>query len=120
MRFIAWLVGVPVAILFVLFAVSNRDSVTIGIWPFTDGISAPSFVVALVPFVLGLLLGVGYGSVGTMRARWRHRRAASKVDKLEQQMAEMRTHSRSSGRSSQAIAGPASTPASTIDAPPLP
>ena len=57
MRIVAWLAGIPLGILLVLFAVSNRASVTVGIWPFTEGVTAPAFVVALVPFFLGLLLG---------------------------------------------------------------
>ncbi len=116
MRFLAWLVGVPIAVLLVLFAVSNRDPVSIGIWPFTEGVTAPSFVVALVPFVLGLLIGLGWGGIGATRARWRHRRADRKVHKMEEQMAEMRTHHSSTTRI-QAISGPS---ASTADLPPLP
>lgn len=114
MRFLAWLIGVVVLIIAVLFAVSNRDPVSIGLWPFTDGLTAPSFVVALVPFVLGLLIGLGWGSVGATRARWRHRRADRKVRKMEEQMAEMR--SRPSSKT-QALAGPAT---SATDLPPLP
>jgi uncharacterized integral membrane protein len=112
MRFLAWLVGVPVAALLVLFAVSNRDPVSIGLWPFTEGVTAPSFVVALVPFVLGLLLGLGYGSIGAMRARWRHRRADRKVHKMEEELTAMRSKPQPAPRPA-AIAGPDSSKTGT-------
>ena len=97
MRIIAWLAGVPLGILLVLFAVSNRGPVSVGIWPFTEGITAPAFVVALVPFGLGLLLGAGFAGLGTMRAHWRHRSAARKVRRMEEEMAEMRSQAKESG-----------------------
>jgi uncharacterized integral membrane protein len=93
MRVIAWLIGVPLGLLLILFAVSNRDPVSIGIWPFTDGITAPAFVVALVPFALGLLLGAAFAGLGTMRAHWRHRGATRKVRRMEEEMADLRAQS---------------------------
>jgi lipopolysaccharide assembly protein A len=90
MRIIAWLAGVPLGILLVLFAVSNRGPVSVGIWPFTESITAPAFVVALVPFALGLVLGAAFAGLGTMRAHWRHRGAARKVRRMEEQMADLR------------------------------
>ena len=114
MRFVAWLVGLPVAILIVLFAVSNRDPVSIGIWPFTEGVTAPSFVVALVPFFLGLLLGVGWGGIKTQRARWQHRRANRKVQRMEEEMADMRNRARLSPHK------PVASTDGVIDIPPLP
>jgi uncharacterized integral membrane protein len=107
MRFLAWLVGIPVAILAILFAVSNRDPVTIGIWPFTEGVTAPSFVVALVPFALGLILGAGFAGIGTVRARWRHRGAARQVGRMQREMEEMRArHQRQSQIADQNVLAP--------------
>lgn len=108
MRFLAWLVGIPVAILAILLAVSNREPVTIGLWPFTEGVSAPSFVVALVPFALGLILGAGFAGIGTVRARWRHRSATRKVGRMQKEIDEMRARHQRENQSA-ALAPPRKT-----------
>ena len=113
-RLVAWLVGVPLGILLVLFAVSNRGPVSIGIWPFRQGITAPAFILALVPFALGLLLGAGFAGLGTLRVHWRHRGAARKVRRMEQEISEMRAQS----RTPESARPPAARPA--IGAPPHP
>src|SRR5579871_1741247 len=115
MRFLAWLIGIPLGLLLVLFAVSNREFVTVGIWPFTDGISAPAFVIALVPFGLGLVLGAIFAGIGTVRAHWRHQGAARKVRRMEEEMAEMRARHKEASRPG---VGEPSRPA--IGAPPHP
>jgi uncharacterized integral membrane protein len=86
---IAWLVGLPLTIIVVLFAVSNRQSTTIGFWPFHDGIAAPAYVIGLVPLVIGLLLGAGLAGIGTVHARFRHRSATRTIRALEQRMADL-------------------------------
>jgi uncharacterized integral membrane protein len=89
MRIIAWLVGVPLAVIVVLFAVSNREPVEIGFWPLPERIVAPAYLIGLVPLALGLLLGAGLAGIGTVHARYRHRRAARTIRELERRMAEL-------------------------------
>jgi uncharacterized integral membrane protein len=103
MRFIAWLVGAVFAILVVVFAISNKDSITIGLWPFDEGIQAPKFLIALVPLAIGLLIGAGFSGIGTMRARMRHRSAQRRVRGMEREMEELRNRK-------PAIAPPESKP----------
>jgi len=90
MRLIAWLVGLPLTLIVVLFAVSNRQPIVIGFWPFTDGITAPAFLIGLVPLAIGLLVGAGFASVGTVRAHLRHRGAVRRGNSFERQLAELR------------------------------
>ncbi len=115
MRILAWLVGIVLGILAILFAVSNREEVTIGIWPFSEGVAAPAFVIALVPFALGLLLGALFAGIGTLRAHWRHQGAARKVRRMEQEMAEMRAQARDARDRT-----PPDPPRPAIGAPPHP
>ena len=89
MRYIAWLVGVPLAIVAILFAVSNRESVAIGFWPFPDRIEGPAYAIGLVPLALGLLVGAGLAGIGTVHARWRHRSATRTIRALERRMADL-------------------------------
>ena len=73
-RVLAGLVGVPLALLLVLFAVSNRQSVTIAFDPFAPetpalAVSLPLYAVVLLSLMAGVLVG---GVASWMRqGRWR-------------------------------------------------
>ena len=83
---LSWLIGLPLAVLVVVFALSNRQEVTLGLWPFTDGLAVPAYLAVLLPLLAGLVLGLTTGSVRAFRHR-RHARAQEKKAKaLERQL----------------------------------
>jgi len=47
-RYIAWIVTIPFALLLLSFAISNRELVTLGLWPLPFRIDAPVYLVALL------------------------------------------------------------------------
>ena len=57
MRYIAWIVTIPFALLLLSFAISNRELVTLVLWPLPFRIDAPLYLVALLPLLLGVLIG---------------------------------------------------------------
>lgn len=79
MRYIAWLIGLPVAIVAITFAVINRQVVTIDLWPLPWTASLPLFLMVLGALGLGMVAGgvIVWVSGGRTRARARaeHRRA---------------------------------------------
>jgi len=85
---------VPLAALAVLFAVSNRESMSVGLWPFAEGLSAPAYLVALVPLAIGLVLGAGLAGLGTIRARWRHDVARRQLKAAERELDVLRERQR--------------------------
>ena len=97
MRIIAWLVGLPLAIIVILFALSNRQPIEIGFWPFPVRIEAPAYVIGLIPLALGLLVGAGLAGIGTLHARYRHRSANRTIRALEKRMAELTARPRLTG-----------------------
>ncbi len=87
MRFLAWLITVPLAVIAVSFAISNRDLVTFGLWPLPQELVLPRFLAVLAPLVVGVVIGglVAWASAG------RHRRTARQRGyRLEQLNAEVR------------------------------
>lgn len=67
----AWIITIPLTVVIVLFAVSNRQSVAIDLFPLPSTLSAPLFAVVLVTLVVGILIGALIeGARG-----WRTRRA---------------------------------------------
>lgn len=92
------LVVLPLAILFVVFAVANRHLVTLSFDPFNSSdpalsVSAPLFVVLIAV----ALLGVVAGSVATWfgQSRWRKvaRRHEADVSAIRAELADLRNRS---------------------------
>lgn len=81
-----WLVLAPLMALVVLFALSNRQPVSLGIWPldltWQVSLSVAVLAVAALAFVLGALM-VWFTSLGHRR---RARRADAEIRKLEKEL----------------------------------
>ncbi|MDJ0895006.1 MAG: hypothetical protein QNJ92_07675 [Alphaproteobacteria bacterium] len=78
-RIAGWLIGIPLAILVVLFALSNRHSITLAMWPLPEDmvISLPVYVVVLLVAVLGFFGGIAVAWFGGVRT-WRRARSAER------------------------------------------
>ena len=84
MRFFNTLIAVIVAILVVLFAVSNRAAVVVEIWPFPYQLTIALYALILLAVALGFIAGViGAWMVGGSRRR-EHRRLKKRLKELEQ------------------------------------
>jgi len=76
-RFLTWLVAAPVAALVIVFAISNRHSVTLVLDPFGGLASGLTFQSPLYLVIFAsLLLGVLAGGVAAWLKQGKHRRAA--------------------------------------------
>ena len=76
-KFLAYLIIVPLGLVFVVFAVANRHEVTVSLDPFDSsdpalGVTLPLFVV----IIAALILGVVAGGCATWFGQRRWRRAA--------------------------------------------
>jgi len=91
LRHLSWIVTVPLALLAMSFAVSNRHAVSIGLWPLPDIVELPAFLLVLGPMLLGFLAG---GFTVWLDAH-RHRRAArlerARADRLEKEIGSLRS-----------------------------
>jgi uncharacterized integral membrane protein len=92
-RILRWVVGLPVVILVVGFAVANRKWVTLSFNPFTQDV--PSIDLPLwILFFLGIFVGAIVGWSGSWMAQGKHRKAArearSEVSKLQVELADIR------------------------------
>lgn len=101
-KFLTALVVVPVAILFIVFAVANRHPVTVSFDPFNSsdpsiGAALPLFVVLIVVAILGVIAGGTATWIGQRhwrRAARQHeadaRRARGELADLRAEMATVR------------------------------
>ena len=102
MRFLSWLITLPLTVAAVLFALSNRDAVTLKLWPLPFETVAPMYLAILLSVVVGVILGgfVTWNSARANRIAGRGYRARSeelsrdlraaeeRISRLERNLAE--------------------------------
>jgi uncharacterized integral membrane protein len=110
-KFFSALVLIPLAVIFVVFAVANRHLVTVSFDPFNS--TDPSLAVRLPLFVLIIavaILGVLAGGAATWLRQRHWRRAARKHEaearQAQAQIADLRTGLAATRQDSRSLAGP--------------
>ncbi|MFP5515965.1 MAG: lipopolysaccharide assembly protein LapA domain-containing protein [Alphaproteobacteria bacterium] len=88
MRHISWIVTLPVALVAILFAISNRGIVTLSLWPLPFTLDTPVYLAALAALVLGFLAGGFIVWNSQRRHRRRARRESNRVLYLERELKE--------------------------------
>jgi len=76
MRFLYWIIAIPLAVLIAVFSVSNRAAVTLSLWPLPYEIDLPLFL----PIMVALLIGLGIGFAFEWLIQGKHRRALRRMD----------------------------------------
>lgn len=87
-RILSWIIAAPIVILVLLFAVSNRDSITLRLWPFPDQLTILIPILTLIQLFIGFLLGAIVTWIGDRRRRRETRLLNRRVAELEQSLAE--------------------------------
>lgn len=113
MRYLSWLITVPLAVLAVLFAVSNMEAVTLSLWPLPFQLQTALFVLVLLTLVVGFVAGGVVVWGGARRHRHAVRRATRRVNELTVELADAKARLADAERRLAASAQPR-----TIDAPP--
>ncbi|MSO98381.1 MAG: DUF1049 domain-containing protein [Rhodospirillaceae bacterium] len=90
MRFINTLIAVVVAVVVVLFAVSNRSVVIVELWPFPVRIEAGLYAVILFAALLGFAAGAIGAWMGGGQTRRDLRAAKRRQRDMEQSLARMK------------------------------
>ncbi|MGE0724028.1 MAG: LapA family protein [Alphaproteobacteria bacterium] len=90
MRFLFWLIAIPAAAAVACFAVANRGTVALELWPLPFVVEAPAFLPVLVAIVAGILLGGIAAWLSGGRARQEMRRRGRRIDTLEREIELMR------------------------------
>jgi uncharacterized integral membrane protein len=87
MKLLSWFFTLAILALALCFALNNRQSTTISLWPFGIEVVAPLYLLSLGTLFLGLLLGAVIGWIShlphRMEARRLRRDIADLHDKIE-------------------------------------
>ena len=90
MRLINTIIARVVAILVVLFAVSNRTGVTVEVWPFPYQLDLPLYALILLAVLLGFIAGtIAMWMMGSAKRR-ELKRLRKQVRAMEQSLAAQR------------------------------
>lgn len=88
MKILSWVIGLPIAVLAIIFAVSNRGGVLVDLWPLPWEVTLPLYLLVLGALALGLVIGAAIawfaGGSARARARREHRRANTLEVQLDQ------------------------------------
>jgi uncharacterized integral membrane protein len=86
-KIINTLIAFMLAVLVVLFAVSNRDVVVVQIWPFALRIEAGLYAIILLAVLIGFIFGAVATWMGGRRKRAELRAAKKRLRDMEQSLA---------------------------------
>jgi uncharacterized integral membrane protein len=86
-RILSWIVAAPIVILVLLFAVSNREPITLRLLPFPLDLTMPIWLLTLIVLFVGFLLGAIVTWIGDRRRRRETRLLIRRAAELEQSLA---------------------------------
>jgi len=87
LRYLTWIITIPLGVIAIIFAISNRGMVDVALWPFDGVLTAPVFLVVLVVAVLAFLLGGLVAWLSGARHRRAARQAQHRADRLAADLA---------------------------------
>ena len=101
MKALNWIIALPVAVVAISFAISNREDLSLGLFPLPGEYPLPAYVAVLGAFVIGFLCG-GAVSWYTGR-RWRRlaRNRAGDITMLNSELVDARRRLEAARQSSE-------------------
>lgn len=89
LRFLLWAF---IGFILLVFALSNREQVAVGLFPFQSEIAAPLFI----PLFIAFILGIGFAWLFLLSFRYRafrdHQRDGKRIRELEAELASLKAH----------------------------
>lgn len=84
-RLISWLIMVPAAVAVVIFALNNKDSIALNLWPFAMVIEMELYLVLTAVLGAGVVLGgiTSWAGAGRIRSELRKQSYAGEVARRE-------------------------------------
>ncbi|MGA0395368.1 MAG: lipopolysaccharide assembly protein LapA domain-containing protein [Rhodospirillales bacterium] len=96
MRWLSWIVMLPLAAAAIVFSVSNRAVTPVDFWPFGFIVELPVFGIVLASLLLGFVIGGLVAWWGNARQRSRARAAEPETVRVRSELAALREESKQS------------------------
>lgn len=104
MKRFSWILTLPLIAVAAIFAIANREPITLDLWPFEASPRLPLFVILLACLAFGLVVGGLATWLSAAPTRRRARQARRRVAELEREAARLRQER---DRAARAVAAPA-------------
>ena len=88
MRRLSFIVTIPIAVILVVFAIDNREALTLSFWPLPWSLALPGFVALFIALVIGFLAGAIAAWLSGGRTRRRLRETSETARAQAHQIAE--------------------------------
>ena len=75
-----------IAIFLILFAISNRETVSVGFWPLPFLADVPLYLLCFLSLLIGALIGVAIAWMASHRTRRELRARRRRIDALEREL----------------------------------
>lgn len=111
-KWLARLVWIPLALVGLVFAIANRETVELSLWPLPWSATAPFYMILLATLLVGMIIGAVLTWLGGHHYRVEARQHSRASDRLQRQVAEL--------KSAAAAAPPPAPPAPPATTPPAP
>jgi len=84
-RLISWLIMVPAAVAVVIFALNNKESVALDLWPFAMVVEVQLYLLLTIVLGAGVVLGgvVSWAGAGRLRSELRKQSYSGEVARRE-------------------------------------
>jgi uncharacterized integral membrane protein len=105
MRFLWWIALALVAVVLILFAISNRETVSVELWPLPAVFEMPLYLMVLGTLLIGFVVGELVAWVGSWRWRREARRSRDRIAMLEHELAAERARPIAAPETVRAIPG---------------
>ncbi len=90
MKYLRWIVTIPLAVAIVVFSVSNRGSVLVDPWPLGESLFVPLYVLVFGAAAAGFLAGSTLQWLSHAPARLQSRRKSGQIGKLEAELGKLK------------------------------
>ncbi len=107
MKYLRWIVTIPLAIVIVVFSVNNREGALIDPWPLGEPLFVPLYVLVLGAGAIGFLVGTTLQWLSNAPSRLQSRRKTGQISKLEAELGKLKEHP---GATAERTGLPATTP----------
>lgn len=113
MKHLSWIILFPLAVVLIVFSVTNRDAIAIDLWPFPFSIDVPLFAVVFAALLVGVVWGGVSAWLNGGKARRTARQKTREVEisaaenrRLKDRIAKLEADARASDAENTAISDP--------------
>ncbi len=90
MKYLRWIVTLPLAVAIVVFSVNNRVPAFVDPWPFGEALTIPLYILVLGAAAIGFLAGSVLQWLGNAPGRLQSRRKSGQINKLEAELGRLK------------------------------